>query len=346
MTTPVFESVDRSTVRSGPTNSPVDAKKGQAGRLRVLTYHRVAELADRSDLDPRLISATPAVFDQQMRYLAGHFNVVSLEELLETMQGGNRLPDRAVLITFDDAYCDFSVYAWPILQRHGLPAAMFVPTAYPDRPERSLWWDRLYRAFFASEGELTSTPIGPLSLRSFEERGQNLKILQKHLKTMPHEEAMAAVDEICAELGSGPGGAKSIMGWEELRHLKGEGLALGAHTRTHPLLTQLPVDMARQEIKGSLDDLKTEIGDLLPVFCYPDGANNQAAVDILKHENCMIAFTTVHGQNDISNADPFRLQRTNITRRITLPFFRLHLSAAGDYIDRWRRRKGRKHRFD
>jgi peptidoglycan/xylan/chitin deacetylase (PgdA/CDA1 family) len=281
-----------------------------------------------------------------MRYLAGHFKVVSLNEVLETLKGGKRLPDRAVLITFDDAYCDFTDYAWPILKRHKLPVTMFVPTAYPDRPDRSLWWDRLHRAFSVPGDELRSTPIGDLSLRTEEERRQSLRSLRNQLKTMPHKEAMAAVDEICDGLDAGPANRESILGWEELRRLASDGLILGAHTRTHPLLTQIPVEEARQEITGSCRDLETQIGDVLPIFCYPDGAYDEAAIGILKEEKCALAFTTVHGQNDLNVADPLRLQRTNITKRITLPLFRLHLSPVGGYIDRWRRRKGRKHRFD
>jgi peptidoglycan/xylan/chitin deacetylase (PgdA/CDA1 family) len=346
MTTRAFESVERSQTRSAPASSAVAARGGRNGLLRVLTYHRVAEIADRPDLDPRLISTTPAVFDQQMRYLAEHFNVVTLEEVIEAAHAGKRLPSRAVLITFDDAYCDFSDYAWPVLKRHKLPATMFVPTAYPDRPDRSLWWDRLHRAFASSRDEFYSTPIGDLSLRTEEERRQNLRSLRKHLKTMSHSEAMEAVDDICDEAGVEPYRAKSILGWEELRQLASEGLMLGAHTRTHPLLTQLPLEAVRSEIVGSCHDLETEIGDTLPTFCYPDGAYNEATIGILKQENCALAFTTVHGQNDLKDVDPLRMQRTNITRRITLPFFRLHLSPFGAYIDKWRRRKGRKHRFD
>lgn len=346
MTTPAIESVDRSETRSNSDHTPLTARQGRPGLLRVLTYHRVAEIADRPDLDPRLISTTPALFDQQMRFLAENFNVVSLDEVMEAVLARKRLPGRAVLITFDDAYCDFTNYAWPILRRHRLPATMFVPTAYPDRPDRSLWWDRLHRAFLTSRDELHSSPIGALSLRTEEERRQNQRRLQKHIKTMPHKEAMRAVDEICEELGVEPGNSKSILGWDELRSLSADGLRLGAHSRTHPLLTQLPVDEARKEIVDSCSDMEREIGEVLPTFCYPDGAYNEGAIGILKQENCALAFTTVHGQNDLEDIDPLRLQRTNITRRITLPFFRLHLSPFGGYIDRWRRRKGRKHRFD
>ena len=110
--------------------------------LRVLTYHRVAKPNDTPTLEPRLISTTPAMFAQQMRYLARHYAVVSLEDVLHAVTTGMRLPKRAVLITFDDAYRDVGDIAWPILQRYQLPATLFVPTWYPAQPERALWWDR------------------------------------------------------------------------------------------------------------------------------------------------------------------------------------------------------------
>ncbi len=341
MTNPIIDSVDQSKRQSRSDSGFNSVSDRQAGILRVLTYHRVAEFADRPDLNPRLISATPATFEQQMRYLANHFKVVSLHAVLEALGDGRPLPDHTVLITFDDAYYDFTEYAWPILKRYELPATMFVPTAYPDRQERSFWWDRLYWAFSSSQDELHSTPIGALSLRTGEERRQNLRILQNHLKTMSHSKAMTTVDEICDELNVEPTNCKSILGWEELRRLVSEGVTLGAHTRTHPLLTQMPLDDARLEITGSYQDLEAEIGEVLPVFCYPDGDYNEAVIGILRQENCALAFTTVPGQNDLNVADPFRLQRTNISKRITLPWFRLHLSRVGSFIDRWRRRTQR-----
>jgi peptidoglycan/xylan/chitin deacetylase (PgdA/CDA1 family) len=346
MTNPVFKSTDRSQTHLRSARGPVKAKERQSGSLRVLTYHRVAKIEDRPDLDPRLISATPAIFDQQMRFLANNFRVVSLTEVFEAAVSGKQLPDHAILLTFDDAYCDFTDYAWPILRHHKLPVTMFVPTAYPDRPEKSLWWDRIYRAFLSTQNEFLSSPIGTLSLRTDEERRQNLRSLQKHLKTMSHPNAMAAVDAICDELKVQPTNRKSILDWDELRRLASDGVTLGPHTQTHPLLTKMSVDDALLEITGSYEDLTTEIGEALPIFCYPDGDYNEATIGILKQENFTLAFTTVHGQNDLEVADPLRLQRTNITRRITPSVFRLHLSWIGGFIDRWRRSKGRKHRFD
>src|SRR3712207_2813854 len=113
--------------------------------LRVLTYHRVDEPDAQPTLYPGLISATPAAFEQQMRYLSKHYNVVSMAEVLAAFQGA-ALPPRSVLVTFDDAYRDFAEHAWPTLRRYRLPATVFVPTAFPDRPQRIFWWDQLYHA--------------------------------------------------------------------------------------------------------------------------------------------------------------------------------------------------------
>ncbi len=307
--------------------------------LRVLTYHRVADPQKSPMLDPRLISATPVTFEQQIRHLAKYYKVVSLEEVLNAVEKGTRLPNRAVLVTFDDAYCDFTDYAWPILKRYRLPATMFVPTAYPDHPDRAFWWDRLYRAFSStSQIDLDPTPIGPLPLRSPEERRQSLKRLQNHVKTLAHAEAMALVDAICLKLDSRRITQKSVLSWEELRQLAKEGVTLGAHTKTHPILTQLPPKQVREEISSSQQDLKREIGTVLPVFCYPDCAHNEDIVSVLNDEGFVLAFTGLDGHNDMSTAQYLRLRRTSITRRTSPAIFRLRLLHLVSYVDMWRHR--------
>ena len=96
----------------------------RANLLRVLTYH---------DLDP------DSGFAEQMELVARRYRVVSAEEVLEALGGGPPLAPRALLITFDDAYRSFETIAWPVLERLGLPAVLFVPSAFPGRPERVFW---------------------------------------------------------------------------------------------------------------------------------------------------------------------------------------------------------------
>src|SRR6266498_4089706 len=85
----------------------LDQKSGErANLLRVLTYHRVDEPQARPWLDPVLISASPEVFESQVKYVSANYQPVSIFDVLEAFENRDQkiLPKRAVLVTFDDAY--------------------------------------------------------------------------------------------------------------------------------------------------------------------------------------------------------------------------------------------------
>lgn len=309
--------------------------------LRVLTYHRVMEPLEAQTVDRSLLSATPAVFDKQMRYLAKHYYAVSAEEALDAVRENRSLPERAVLVTFDDAYWDVGRIAWPILQQYGIPATVFVPTAYPDHPEREFWWDRLYRAFASSpQAALDLAPLGSLPLHTHEARRTSLRAVQNHLKTIPHTVAMPLVDWICGELGdqSPVPNSNSTLCWSELRALAREGMTLGVHTQTHPALDQLPLDQVRAELQGAREDLQREIGSVLPICAYPFGAYNDQVVEVAREEGFEMALTCLDGHNQLSSTDPLQLCRTNITLRTSPLIFRMRLLRVFSYVDRWRHR--------
>ena len=144
--------------------------------LAVLTYHRVDHLASRPNLYSGLISATPPAFARQMEYLAANYHVVSMQELLDVQRADRTLPPRSVMITFDDAYRDFAEHAWPVLKQYGLPVTLFVPTHFPDHPERTFWWDRLHHALgWTTCPDGFDTPIGRLPLRHTPDREKAMR---------------------------------------------------------------------------------------------------------------------------------------------------------------------------
>lgn len=296
------------------------------GLLRVLTYHRVDEPEARPWLDPVLISATPDSFREQMEYVAKHYTAVSITDVVAAIQGDDRncLPPRAVLVTFDDAYCDFDEHAWPVLQRLGIPATLFVPTAYPDQPKRRFWWDDLHNALknTSRRGEL-HLPFGAISL-SANERSKNIIHLKQYFKTLHHAEMLAQVSKLCAGLGVEPG-INSVLGWDALRSLSREGVALGAHTRTHPLMNRITLDEARNEVIGSISDLRREIGATLPIFAYPSGEFNREVVQLLREEEIALAFTTTRGINSLRQMNPLQIQRINVGGGTSLPILRAQL---------------------
>ena len=110
----------------GETTRGVGAVNGEAGRsLRVLMYHKV------NDLPGNPLSVPVSLFDEQMAQLRDlGYSVVGLDDVLAFYRDGARLPERPVLITFDDGYRDNLEHAAPVLRRHGYPAVLFVPLAY------------------------------------------------------------------------------------------------------------------------------------------------------------------------------------------------------------------------
>jgi peptidoglycan/xylan/chitin deacetylase (PgdA/CDA1 family) len=293
-------------------------------RFHVLTYHRVDEPAARPTLSPVLVSAAPEAFEAQMAYLAAHCTVLSLPELLRAFDTGAELPRRAVLITFDDAYRDFAGHAWPILKRFRLPVTLFVPTAYPDHPERAFWWDRLYAALSTTDRPVVETPWGRLALATPGQRQQAFRRLRQHVKSLPHAAAMAWVDRTCAQLG-GTAPEPWILSWPELRRLGAEGVTLAPHSRTHPLLHRLPPEEARAEVAGSLADLEAAVGPTPAVLAYPGGGLDDGVVRTVAEEGFRLAFTTARGANDLRRADPLRVRRVHVGRRATLAVLRWRL---------------------
>jgi peptidoglycan/xylan/chitin deacetylase (PgdA/CDA1 family) len=293
---------------------------GRRGLLTVLTYHRVDEPDRHPELFPGLVSATPEEFDAQLALVAARSNVVSLPELLEVREGRADLPPRAVLLTFDDAYADFADVAWPLLRRHGLPATLFVPTAYPDAPARAFWWDRLHEGLHGAAAAAVVTPVGRLPLGSGTERTAAYRSLRTFLKSRPHEEAMDVVDALLDDLGTPPG-RSPVLGWDRLRALAAEGVALAPHSRTHPLLTRVGQGRLLDEVQGSLADLEREVGPTAPVFAYPGGGVDATVAAGLAGAGYRLAFTTERGNEPLdphgAGPDWLRLRRVNVGRRTT-----------------------------
>jgi peptidoglycan/xylan/chitin deacetylase (PgdA/CDA1 family) len=93
----------------------------------ILLYHSIAE-----DVPPtfREWAVSPAVFADQMISLFEHrYTPITVSQLTAAITGSNeRLPDRPVVITFDDGFADFYTAALPILKRYGFPATLYIPT--------------------------------------------------------------------------------------------------------------------------------------------------------------------------------------------------------------------------
>jgi peptidoglycan/xylan/chitin deacetylase (PgdA/CDA1 family) len=78
---------------------------------------------------PPTLTTAPERFDRQMRFLHRRgFTVIAARRWLDWLERGEKLPDKPVVLTFDDAYADLAEHAFPTLRRYGFGATVFVVT--------------------------------------------------------------------------------------------------------------------------------------------------------------------------------------------------------------------------
>ncbi|WP_193139181.1 polysaccharide deacetylase family protein [Meridianimarinicoccus sp. MJW13] len=97
----------------------------------ILMYHSISQGSGPTTIPPD-------VFAEQMDAIAeAGLPVITLDDLVEARNMGKPLPERSIIITFDDAFLDFAEAAYPVLQGHGFPAIVYLPSDYVGREE--LW---------------------------------------------------------------------------------------------------------------------------------------------------------------------------------------------------------------
>lgn len=238
----------------------------RAQRLLTLIYHRVRPEPD--PMFPGEVSA--AQFDWQMSLLRRHCQPMALLQALEGLRAGN-LPSRAVAVTFDDGYRDNATHALPILQTHGVPATFFVTTSFLGGG--IMWNDAVIEALRAASApgvDLRELDMGEVALPAEPGRGPLAEEVIRRIKHMPPAERAERVKWMVARCGTSLP-ADLMMSPAEVRQLHAAGMEIGAHTRTHPILSTLDADAARDEIAGSRDDLQRIIGEPVVAFAYPNG---------------------------------------------------------------------------
>jgi peptidoglycan/xylan/chitin deacetylase (PgdA/CDA1 family) len=105
----------------------------------ILAYHHVA------DDTPPSTSISPAQFRRHLEYLRDNgFTVIGLDTLISSLRDGRQLPDRAVVISFDDGYISIYEQAFPMLQAFDYPFSLFLSTEPIDSGQRNyMSWQQI-----------------------------------------------------------------------------------------------------------------------------------------------------------------------------------------------------------
>lgn len=299
--------------------------------LFVLAYHRVARRDHLSrTLAPDTLSAVPDMFESQMKYIASRFRVISAEELIQVLEGREEIRPGSIMITFDDGYRSFLTNVFPIVSKLSIATTLFVVTGYLNSPGKLFWWDELYRAVMTAKPQTLRVPeLGELCLLDGVSRLDSFYILVDLIKSLPFSQGMHLQGLILEQLDAPPVNGRTLLTWDEVKLLAQGNVAIGAHTRWHPILTRVSRDRAWEEIRGSKSDLERQVGKALPIFAYPNGLEgdfNETIMDLLREEGFLAAFTSVKGVNVIGETNPLALKRISVDEGMSIPNLRLQLT--------------------
>jgi peptidoglycan/xylan/chitin deacetylase (PgdA/CDA1 family) len=255
----------------------------------VLCYHNVVD-EEPAGLAGTGLHIPRARFETHMRWLAAHYAVIPVRELVARMGAGRALRGTAA-ITFDDAYNGVFDYARPILTRLGLPATVFVVTGAATKGG-PFWWDH------PAAAERAASPASRRWLAEL--RGDGHQILQE-LGVTP----LATVPR-----------ATRPADWAVIRGAVRDGFDVGVHSATHRVLPRLTDAELRVEVVESRETLARDSGVMAELFAYPYGLWDQRVRDATEAAGYAAALSLA-ARLVGPTVDRWALPRVNIPARIT-----------------------------
>jgi peptidoglycan/xylan/chitin deacetylase (PgdA/CDA1 family) len=247
----------------------------------ILTLHHVRPPRPGAFQPNRLLEVTPEFLDDVLgRLQRSGVDVVSLDEMHRRLDERD-FTRRFVCLTFDDGYRDNRRWAYPILQRHRVPFAIYLPTSFAEG-EGELWWIVLER--IVAQNDSVSLQMGGDERRfacaTAEDKHATFEAVYWWLRSLPTEaELRTTVDRLADRHGVD---GKSIcrelcMGWDELAELAADPrVTIGAHTVNHVMLRKVADAELRREMDSSAAAIAARLGNRPRHFSYPVGDRTSA----------------------------------------------------------------------
>ena len=282
--------------------------------LIAVNYHYIRERFNEPY--PSIFGVTPIEFAEQLDVLGTEATFVGASDVLEAIDGGGRLPERAAMITFDDGLAEQFELAWPILKAKGIPALFFVNTKpieeHSITATHKIHIVRAYAStrdiletiqrFFDEQSLALSLPDASEACSVYRYDEPEAAQLKYFLNYRLDEQLKDDVLNAClADLGFDERelSRKLYMSRAQLQILA-DNDSLGAHGHTHRALGLMSDQEARDDVELSICKLREWTGITVPALSYPFGfqdACSQAAATAAQDLGIRFAFTMERAAN-------------------------------------------------
>lgn len=267
-----------------------------ARTLTVIMFHRVL-----SPDDPRWARCDPDytlradLFRQCLEFFTAHYNMVDVQAVLRARRGEGVLPDRALLITFDDGWRDNVDFALPALRSLGLPGLMFVVADAVGRRE-AFYQERIVGAW--RQGRLDAAGLAqglqrvgaPPAEMPADNGIATLRRLIGHVERLEATVRARLLADLAERLDDG---IRQMIDAGELHSLLEGGVAIGLHGKTHTPMT------AAADLDAELGGAREEMAARLPAdrppttMSFPHGRFDDAIAQRARDAGYELVFTSV-----------------------------------------------------
>lgn len=263
----------------------------------VLFWHGVS---NHPNLDVEGESFPVKLFERQIKYIASHYEVISMDEFAKRYTE-KCFTKREVVITFDDGYRDNLTIAAPILKKYSLPFTVFISAHNVDAQER--FYISIPRLVIIG-GNMEYVEIPSMNyfkeLHTLSDRIECAHELEYTIKYFSHEKAKYISNELvrtygydnfvklCNKYNNG-----TLLTWDDVKMLSDNyGCTIGSHCYDHCIChsNQNKAVIAKQII-DSRKLIEEKTGIKCNYFAYPNGDYTSYS-DLIVEKYYKLGFST------------------------------------------------------
>jgi peptidoglycan/xylan/chitin deacetylase (PgdA/CDA1 family) len=302
-----------------------------AQALTIVMYHYVRDL-ERSRF-PAIKGLSLERFRRQLDYIESRYTPVTVEAVLASMEGTARLPENAILLTFDDGYSEHFANVFPLLDARRIQGCFFPPAqailehrvldvnkiqfVLASVPDAVALHDKVFATLpeFSSDYDLKTREAYLASITEqhrYDPREVTVlkRLLQRELPEPVRAEIVRRLFAQHVTADEAAFAAELYMSVEQIDCLRRHGMHIGSHGYTHVWLNSIPAPAQAEEVDRSLAFLR-RFGVTADnwTICYPYGGFNETLLEQLRPRHCRLGFTVEPRVAQIGVDDPLTLPR-------------------------------------
>ena len=300
-------------------------------QLYIAMYHYTRDL--KHSRYPEIKGLDITLFKQQIDYFKNNFSVVTMEEVIDSVEKKSVLPTNALLLTFDDGYVDNYTYAFPILNDYGLQGSFFIP-GKTFTEHKLLDVNKIHYILAASDiNKLLPDLLGRMNYYRGNEFDypdndtlfdqyakanrfdcKEVIFVKRILQTVLPERLRNIISSELFEKHLGISeeqlAFELYMTEEQIYTLRRHGMFIGIHGYDHYWLGNLNKEQMQKDISDALNAMDKFIDRKRWVMNYPYGNYNDDVLNYIADHGACLGFTT-----------EVRIADLNVDHKLTLPRF-------------------------